>query len=133
MPLLIDTNVAIYLRDGDVGVTERLIARGERPAISIVTLIELECGVNARPELHAERRRGVALLLRRVTIEPLDRVIVEAYGAIVLETGFSRRRILDRLIAATALVHGLTLVTTNGDDFRDIPGLDLEVWPAPPQ
>ena len=42
-------------------------------------------------------------------------------------------RILDRLIAATAIVHDLTLVTINGADFRDIPGLKLEAWPAPDQ
>lgn len=31
----------------------------------------------------------------------------------------------DALIAATALVHGLTLVTRNVKDFRRIDGLDL--------
>lgn len=133
MPLLIDTNIAIHLRDGDPDVTARLISGRERPAISLVTLVELEGGVYAHPGRIEARRHGVASLLRRVTIEPVDRVVVEAYGTIVRNMGFSRRLILDRLIAATAIVHDLTLVTINGDDFRDVPGLALEVWPAPAQ
>ena len=31
----------------------------------------------------------------------------------------------DAIIAATALVHGLTLVTRNMDDFKHVSGLDL--------
>jgi len=37
----------------------------------------------------------------------------------------------DVLIAATCLVHGLTLVTHNRDDFEDIPGLQSEDWMEP--
>jgi predicted nucleic acid-binding protein len=36
-----------------------------------------------------------------------------------------RPRALDLLIAATALEHGLTLVTSNTGDYSDIPGLRL--------
>ncbi len=34
-------------------------------------------------------------------------------------------RALDLVIAATAFEHGLTLVTQNRDDYKDIPGLKL--------
>ena len=34
----------------------------------------------------------------------------------------------DLLIAATAMAHGLTLVTHNVDEFGRIPGLDIEDW-----
>lgn len=39
-----------------------------------------------------------------------------------------RRRALDLLIAATALEHGLALVTHNEDDYKDIPRLNRYQW-----
>jgi tRNA(fMet)-specific endonuclease VapC len=35
---------------------------------------------------------------------------------------------IERMIAAQALVRHATLVTRNGDDFRDVPGLSLLEW-----
>jgi len=35
---------------------------------------------------------------------------------------------LDLMIASTALVHDLTLVTHNTQDFKNVPGLRLEDW-----
>lgn len=37
----------------------------------------------------------------------------------------------DLLIAATALAHGLTLVTHNTDEFSRVPGLAVEDWQTP--
>jgi tRNA(fMet)-specific endonuclease VapC len=37
-------------------------------------------------------------------------------------------RTLDLRIAATALVHDLTLVTRNTQDFARVPGLKTEDW-----
>jgi len=44
--------------------------------------------------------------------------------------GYSRRKPLDRMIAARALVHRVTLVTFNPDDFSEVPGLSSLVWPS---
>jgi len=35
---------------------------------------------------------------------------------------------LDTLIAGTALHHGATLVTHNTDEFKRVPGLQIEDW-----
>lgn len=70
-------------------------------------------------------------LLSRFVVVPFDASVVRIYGQIVAACGFSRPRILDRLIAATAIANDLTLITINAADFRDIPGLKLEAWPAP--
>ena len=35
------------------------------------------------------------------------------------------------MTAASALAHGLPLVTLNGRDFRDVPGLELVEWVRP--
>ena len=40
----------------------------------------------------------------------------------------ARRKLLDRVIAAQAIVHRATVVTMNPDDFADIPGLDVLAW-----
>lgn len=50
------------------------------------------------------------------------------YGQIVSQSAFNRRKIIDRMIAATALANNLTLITANGADFADIDGLKLEIW-----
>ncbi|KQT33379.1 hypothetical protein ASG29_04795 [Sphingomonas sp. Leaf412] len=130
MTILIDTNIAIHLRDRNLAVIGGLAARGATPTLSIISRIELDAAVAARPADAERLRAGNRELYRRLSILPFDIPEAEVYAAIIARTGFSRRLVLDRLIAATAIVHGLTLVTINGGDFRDIPGLDLEVWPA---
>ncbi|MEA3035745.1 MAG: tRNA(fMet)-specific endonuclease VapC [Sphingomonadales bacterium] len=77
------------------------------------------------------RRSRVQAMVEEMDVLPFDGICVSAYGTILESAGFSRRKIIDRMIAATALVHQLTLITLNGADFADVPGLDLEVWPAP--
>lgn len=128
---LIDTDVAVHLRDGTAEITERIGRLPVRPRLALMTRVELEGGVHARPHLMALRRAGVDQLIRLLEVVPMDGAVVAAYGDIVAACGFLRSRIIDRLIAATAIVHGLTLITINGADFRDIPRLSLEIWPAP--
>ena len=131
--LLIDTNIAIHNREADVEITSRLLAQDDAIAISLLTQVELEGGIYAKRGESAARRTATDAMLRNVVVLALDSAIVATYGQIVAICGFSRPRIIDRLIAATAIVHGLTLVTINGPDVRDIPGLLLEVWPTPDQ
>jgi len=98
--------------------------------MSIVTHVELEGGVYRFPELTAKRHEGLDTLLTGVAVLPFADAELQAYRRIVTEIGYSRRVVIDRMIAATALVHNLTLITSNGDDVRDVPGLMLEEWPA---
>jgi tRNA(fMet)-specific endonuclease VapC len=133
LALLIDTDVAIRLRNRDRAIGDALAARRERKHLSLVSVVELEGGVAARPQFAARRRAALDALLFVLDVLPFDADVVSAYARILARTGFSRTRILDRLIAATAIVHDLTLVTINGADFRDIPGLKLEVWAPPAQ
>lgn len=131
MPWLLDTSVAILLRDSDSEADLRLKALDSIPSLSIVSQVELEGGVVARPALTARRRAAVDLLLAVLPVLPFDSDCVAAYRRIVEAVGFSRREVVDRMIAATALVHDLTLITLNRRDFIDVPGLDLEIWPKP--
>lgn len=126
-----DTNVAIHLRDGDREIVGRVAAFKAPPVISIVTQIELEGGIRAKPHLADVRRRAQIEMLTDTMVLDFEAAMVGVYRQILEITGYSRARVLDRMIAATAIVHGLTLVTINGTDFRDIPGLSLEIWPNP--
>lgn len=59
---------------------------------------------------------------------PFTALEAAAYGRIVTQLGFDRRRVLDRMIAAQAIVAGLPLATINARDFADIPNLELKIW-----
>jgi predicted nucleic acid-binding protein len=128
---LLDTTVAVNLRDGDRVFRSFLMSAEDTPSISAITRVELEGGIYAHPALTERRRKAVDALLREFFVLDLTNEIAGAYGRIVEQIGFSCRKISDRMIAATALVHGLTLVTLNGRDFRDIPGLALLEWERP--
>lgn len=128
LPFLLDTSVAVHLRDGTVAVVAQFEALTEKPFLSALTRVELEGGIYAKPQFAAQRRAAVDTLLTFLPVLDFDFDMAEAYGTILQTTGFSRRKIIDRMIAATALVEGLTLITCNGDDFADVPGLELLVW-----
>ncbi|QYE34775.1 PIN domain-containing protein [Polymorphobacter sp. PAMC 29334] len=128
---LIDTNIAIHLRDLHDAVTERVASLDSLPLLSIVSRVELEGGVIRFSELREFRRSRVDSITRNLTVLDFGVPELAAYRRIVEVAGYSRPRILDRMIAATALVHDLTVITMNGSDFRDAPGLKLEIWPSP--
>ena len=86
--------------------------------------------MHARRDQVELRHRCLRLVLRIMTILPFDKAVIGTYGDIVRVLGFSRRLIMDRLIAATAIVHDLPLATMDLEDFRAIPDLRLAVWPA---
>jgi tRNA(fMet)-specific endonuclease VapC len=128
LAVLLDTSVAIHLRDQTAGLGDRIANFTSQAFLSAISRVELEGGVAAIPELSALRRAKLNVLLANLEVIEFTDEMAEIYGRIVLQAGYSRRKIIDRMIAATALVHDLTLVTTNGDDFADIDGLKLETW-----
>ena len=130
---LLDTDIAVHLRDGTPDIVSRWQKLDELSALSLMTLVELEGGAVAVPELAQRRREAMQTLLRHVAVLDIGRDVVDAYASILATTGFHRRRVIDRIIAATAIANDLTLATINADDFRDIPGLTLDVWSPPPQ
>lgn len=128
MAFVLDTNVAIHLRDGDVAVTDRVAALDGAVLISVITRVELEGGVYREPAQAAVRRARLDVMLAAIPTLDFDAAAADAYGAIVAHGGYSRRKLLDRMIAAQALVHRAALVTSNADDFSDVPGLQLLAW-----
>ena len=128
MSFLIDTNFAIHLRDGNADVARQMAELDGPPVLSMITRIELENGIYREPEWAETRRVNLDAILRRsATIDFCDEQL-QAYRSILEQKGFSKPRVLDLMIAATALAHDLTLITMNGRDFRDIRGLKLVEW-----
>jgi tRNA(fMet)-specific endonuclease VapC len=125
---MLDTSVAILLRDADSDADMRLEELDSLPALSIVSQVELEGGVVAKPAMAVKRRAAVDILLAALPVLPFDADCVAAYRQIVQTAGFSRRKVVDRMIAATALAHNLSLITLDRRDFSDVPGLRLKVW-----
>ena len=128
MAYLLDTNVAIHLRDGDPTISARIAALDDAILLSIVTRVELEGGVYRDAADAPTRRARLDTLLSAIPVLAFDDAAADAYAAIVASAGYSRRKLLDRMIAAHALVHRATLVTMNADDFRDIVGLEIRAW-----
>lgn len=100
------------------------------PVMSAVTKVELEGGVYAHAALQSQRRARLDALLAAIEVIAFDATIAGTYGRIVERHGFNRRKVIDRMIAATAMVHKLTVITSNPGDFSDIDGLTLLVWPS---
>jgi tRNA(fMet)-specific endonuclease VapC len=125
---LLDTSVAVALREGDEPALERLEQLGAIALLSILSVVELEGGVPLAPEGAHVRR----LLLDELyaTMEILDFGQSEAirYAEIIAALGFSRPKIIDRMIAAQAIAAGAALATLNPRDFRYIPTLQIEDW-----
>jgi len=125
---LLDTNVAIHLRDGDETVTSQVAALEGAILLSVISRVELEGGVYRNPAQVGIRRPRLDAMLAALPVLAFDDAAADAYRQIVEAVGYSRRKLLDRMIAAQALVHRATLVTLNAADFRDVPGLESLSW-----
>ena len=128
MTFLIDTNVAVHLRDGDPAITARVAHLTAQPVISVLTRVELEGGVYRDPRNVAALRPRLDLMLEQLQELPFTTAEAVVYARIVQQCGYSCPRVIDRMIAATAIRANATLITINSRDFRGIEGLRLEDW-----
>lgn len=128
---LLDTSALIPLRDNDPILVELLSELDGEVAVSVVSVVELEGGIARDPGQAERRRAALNELMTGVRVLAFTALEAAVYGSIAHAAGYSRRKILDRMIAAQALVAGAVLVTLNPDDFADIPGLRIQaVGPA---
>ena len=98
-----------------------------RVAVSVITIGELRLGVLVAPD-DATRARRLGTLSRAEALEtlPVDRDVAGAWAALRVALRNSGRRVPlnDSWIAATAMAHGIPVVTQD-DDYDDVPDLDV--------
>lgn len=125
MSYLVDTNVLSELRrrEPDPNVVHWLEGRSATTLyLSVMTLGELRKGIEALPEGARKHR-----LLDWLEVElpgffagrvlPIDGHVAHRWGRLVAQAGRPVPTI-DSLLAATALTHGLAMVTRNLGDFQ---------------
>lgn len=92
----------------------------QRVAVSVVTLGELELGVLAADDAEVRVRRADTLAIaRRSDPIPVSEAVMTAWARLVIDcrrAGIQRAvKLTDALIAATAITHGLPVVTQDAD------------------
>lgn len=138
---LLDTNVVSELRKVTAGKADPHVAAWQAAVdesacyLSVITMQELRVGV-----MRVERRDAVQGLRLRAWLEqrvvptfagrilPVDLAVAECCATLHVP---DPRATSDALIAATAITHGLTLVTRNTADFAGMGVATLDPWQAP--
>lgn len=106
----------------------------EGASISVIAYMEVCQGLESGRH-GGEARSSLESLLQEWPLLPVSAAVARRCAQ--LRDGLRRRgktvgrRALDLLIAATALEYGLTLVTRNVQDYRDIPELALYAGAEP--
>ena len=118
---LLDTSLVI-----DLGRIAEAALPGEA-AVSALTMAELAAGPHATTDPEERGRRQERLQRAEAAFAPLpfDANAARAYGRICASIVAARRkargwRVVDLLIAATAMAEGLPLYTRDPEDFRGL-------------
>lgn len=140
MMFVLDTNVISELRKVRAGKADANVAAWSASVdaaslfVSAITIMELETGV-----LQVERRDPSQGAMLRAWVDhhvlpefagrvlPIDTVVAQRCARLHVPDRQSER---DALIAATALVHGMTVVTRNVADFTASSVNILNPWGA---
>ncbi|VWC14724.1 type II toxin-antitoxin system VapC family toxin [Burkholderia pseudomultivorans] len=138
MMFVLDTNVVSELRKVRTGKADRNLAAWSSTVdasalfVSAITIMELETGV-----LQMERRDSTQGALLRAWLDghvmpefsgrvlPVDTAVAQRCARLHVPDRRSER---DALIAATALVHGMTVVTRNVADFVETGVAIVNPW-----
>lgn len=135
---LLDTNVISELRKSGSGKADKNViswARTVSPArlfISVITLMELEKGILLVEKRDAPQGASLRTWLNTHVIPAfsdrildVDSAVAQCCASLHVPDPKSDR---DALIAATALVHGMTIVTRNIADFHHMSVELLNPW-----
>lgn len=116
---LLDTSVFIATESGRTVSADALPAES---AVSVVTVAELQAGVLAAATTTARTRRLATLgVVADIEVLNIDEVVALEWARIRVGLAEAGRRlnVNDTWIAATALAHGLAVITQD-DDFEQL-------------
>lgn len=123
--MLVDTDVLIWHMRGYPQATRRLDELGAL-TLSAISWLEVLQGIRNKAELVAVKKM---LQNRAATLLPVSEAItqraIELMESLTLSHGL---QMSDALIAATALDHGLSVLTANVKHFGAVSGLKVEAF-----
>jgi predicted nucleic acid-binding protein len=116
---LLDTSIFIARETG-----RPLGQLPDRVAVSVVTIGELQLGVLHAPDESSRARRGETLALARTADPiPISEAVIVTWARLVADCRAAgvggAVKLTDALIAATAIEHGLPVVTQD-DDYNEM-------------
>ena len=132
MSFLLDTDICSAYLKGNSALYNRFIQHGGRLHLTAVSLGELFTWA-LRSGTSPSRLRDVLGLLPLVHFHEVNLDVARRFGEVdadLLDRGISVPDV-DLLNAAVALLHGLTMVTHNTQDYSAVTGLTLVDWLAP--
>ena len=131
---LLDTNILSETRKKQANERVMAFLSAAEPSalfISVLSLGELRKGVSLKNRSDAEAARRLGTWVDGLEFSFGDRIlgvdaaIARQWGELSAQRS---RPVVDTLLAATALVHELTLVTRNVSDVRDLGVKLLDPW-----
>ena len=136
MGWLIDTNIWISVERGKLAAADiHAITRQEPVYLSPVNIAEIRFGVELLSS--GLQKQRATTMLRRLHRKPQLRITIqtaETFGMLAAKIKKAGRdphvRVNDLWLAAQAIQRDLRLLTSNGRDFADIPGLKTVVLKA---
>lgn len=104
--------------------------------LSPINMAEITFGIGLMTNPKSKQRASA--MLRRLRRKPLLRITRETgeiFGKLAAELQRAGRstnfRVQDLWLAAQAIQRNFTILTSNGKDFMDVPGLKVIVLPVP--
>lgn len=131
MKYLLDTCTISYFVRNIPNVRNNILKiKPENIFISTITIMELEYGLQLNNNVSKHVINGINAFVDSITTLDFTDEIARISACIRAELKKTGKLIgyYDVLIAGTALHHGLTLVTSNTDEFNRVTGLKIEDW-----
>lgn len=126
---LFDTDVLIDAGRGRADATNALRRAADDAALAVSVVTEMELLVGCR---NKEEQAALDQFLQRFNVVPLRPAMSTRAVALMREFRLSHGLLIaDALIAATAIVEDVPLISKNQRDYRFIGSLDLRPYPDP--